>query len=96
MDKETKAKELLTWYFRLASQGPWQWTGDNQAGVESIIDLIVNAVVQRMKEEQASQPQIAWRRFAIPELIARLEQLSDDGYKTLSREEIEEAVFSEL
>jgi len=96
MDKETKAKDLLAWYFRLASQGPWQWTGDNQAEVESIVDFIVDAAVQRMRGEQESQPQIAWRRFPIPKLITRLEQLSDDGYRTLSREEIEEAVLSEL
>ena len=52
MDEETQAKELLTWYFHLCSEGPWQWTDDNQVEVESIINLIgkrIDRLEERVK-----------------------------------------------
>ena len=57
MNKTEKAKDLLVWYFRLSSQGPWQWEGDNQAEVENIVDFIVDPIDKRIKriEEQVQK-----------------------------------------
>ncbi len=51
-----EAKDLLVWYFRLCSEGPWEWTEENQQEVESVIDSIVyrmqlhEADIQRLEE----------------------------------------------
>ncbi|MBK6708890.1 MAG: hypothetical protein IPG51_00900 [Chloroflexi bacterium] len=46
MNKEAKAKELLVWYFRLASSGAFHFEGDNRAEVENIIDMIIGAAAK--------------------------------------------------
>lgn len=46
MNKNAKAKELLVWYFRLAAAGSFQFDGDNQAEVENIIDMTIDAAVK--------------------------------------------------
>ena len=45
MNKEAKAKELLVWYFRLASNGAFHFDGDNRSEIEETIDMIIGAAV---------------------------------------------------
>ncbi len=46
MNKEAKAKELLVWYFRLASSGAFHFDGDNRSEIEETIDMIIGAAVK--------------------------------------------------
>lgn len=46
MKKIFNAKETLEFYFRMASNGGWNWTQDNVSEVHGIIDDVVDGAVQ--------------------------------------------------
>lgn len=41
--QEKHAKNILTHYFKLASQGEWDWDGENRAEIEGAIENIIDA-----------------------------------------------------
>lgn len=41
--QEQHAKSILTHYFKLASQGEWNWNGDNRAEIEGAVEAIIAA-----------------------------------------------------
>lgn len=46
VNKNAKAKELLVWYFQLAASGGLGFSSDNQAEIENIIELTIDAAVK--------------------------------------------------
>ena len=48
MDKAPRAKHLLVHYFRLIAQrADIRWDGDNDAEIEDVVDLIIEAAAER-------------------------------------------------
>lgn len=55
--QEQHAKSILTHYFKLASQGEWNWDGDNRAEIEGAVEAIIDAaqrpLLKRIEELEA-------------------------------------------
>lgn len=76
-----EAKDLLVRYFRLCSEGPWEWTEENQQEVGSIIDSIVYRMQLHERDIQLLEERLDDLEERLDNMNEALENLYFGGRK---------------